>query len=95
MIKPIRVEVRVSVSSTMAGFIAWLSRQRMSPEDRDHCAGLAEQFLRWQHQHGERNLAQDEEVYCSYLQATGAPTGVVEEARAAISRLNQYLPTTS
>ena len=95
MSKSAGIDVGVSVGSTMAGFIVWLSHQRLSREDRHHCAGVVEQFLRWQHQQRDQALAHDEELYCSYLQATGAPVGVVEETRAAIARLRQYLLTTS
>jgi hypothetical protein len=95
MMKPAQADIFSSVGSTMAGFIVWLSHQRLPREDRQYCAGLVEQFLRWRHRQREQDLAFDEEVYCSYLQATGAPTGVVEEARAAIARLRQYLLTTS
>jgi hypothetical protein len=84
-------EVVASTESTVARFIVWLARQRPAADERRYCAERVERFLRWQCQQRDRGSDHSEEAYYAQLSQSGAGDIQVNEARASIERLRQYL----
>jgi hypothetical protein len=80
-----------SVDASVAGFIVWLARQRLSGDERRYCPERVGRFLRWQYQQHDQDGESDEAAYYAYLSQAGASDIQLTDARAAIGLFGQYL----